>query len=180
MRRCKLRYEAVQIEAGEAVQIEAQAWRTTCGPVPSSEQGLAPHGVEAVQIEEPTRVLGRVIRDPSNTRLPATAWPRQTLAVMYATQRPLPESGRGDYDPPFAGSNSGKDEGRLLVLMQGPSRNDGWWCRLGCRARSFLPRVHLNIRESGVRGRDPPAEEITETVISRDEWYLRVGLSLFG
>ena len=133
------------------MQIEMQA-----GPGPSSEQGLAPGGGEAVQIEEPTRVLGRVIRDPSNTRLPATAWPRQTLAVMYATQRPLPESGRGDYDPPFAGNNGGEDEGRLLALMQGPSRNDGWWCRLGCRARSFLPRVHLSISKSGVRGAGPP------------------------
>ena len=165
----------MQNEASEAVQLETQA-----GPGPSSEQGLAPGGGEAVQIEEPTRALGRVIRDPPNARLPATAWPRQTLAVMYATQRPLPESVRGDYDPPFAGSNGGKGEGRLLALMQGPSRNNGWWCRLGCRARSFLPRVHLSIRKSGVRGRDPPDEEITETVISRDEWYLRVGLSLFG
>ena len=137
------------------------------GPGPSSEQGLAPGGGEAVQIEEPTRVLGRVIRDPSNTRLPATAWPRQTLAVMYATQRPLPESGRGDYDPPFAGSNG--DEGRLLALELGSPRYNGWWCRLGCRARSFLPRVHLSMGKSGVRGRDPPGEEITETVISRGE-----------
>ena len=40
--------------------------------------------------------------------------------------------------------------------------------------------VHLAIFESGVRGRDPPDEEVTKTVISRDEWYLRVGLSLFG
>ena len=43
----------------------------------------------------------------------------------------------------------------------------------------FLPRVHLTILKSGVRGRDPPGEEITKTVISRDYWYLRVGLSLF-
>ena len=47
-RRCKLRYEAVQIEAGEAVQIEAQAF-----------------------------VPERVNQDPSGTHLPATAWPRQ-------------------------------------------------------------------------------------------------------
>ena len=130
------------------------------GAGPSSKQGLAPGGGEAEQIEEPTRALGRVIRDPSNARLPATAWPRQTLAVMYATQRPLPESGRGDYDPPFAGSNGGEDEGRLLALMQGPSRNDGWWYRLGCRVPTY---------ESGVRGREPPDEEITEQVISQGE-----------
>ena len=42
---------------------------------------------EAVQIEEQARVLERVIRDTSNTRLPATAWPRQTLAAY--TARPL-------------------------------------------------------------------------------------------
>ena len=159
----------------EAVQIEMQA-----GPGPSSEQGLAPGGGEAVQIEAQAPVPERVNQDPSGTRPPATAWPRQTIAGMCATQRPLHGSGRGDYDPPFAGSNGGEDEGRLLALMHGSSRNDGWWCRLGCRARSFLPRVHLSIRKSGVRGRGPPDEEITETVISRDEWYLRVGLSLFG
>ena len=159
----------------EAVQIEMQA-----GPGLCPRAGPGPGGGEAEQIEEQALVPERVNQDPSGTHLPATAWPRQMLAVMYATQRPLPESGRGDYDPPFAGSNGGEDEGRLLALMQGPSRNDGWWCRLGCRARSFLPRVHLSIRKSGVRGRDPPDEEITETVISRDEWYLRVGLSLFG
>ena len=124
----------------------------------------------------------RVNQDPSGTHLPATAWPRQMLAVMYATQRPLPESGRGDYDPPLAGNNGGEDEGRFLSLMKVSSQYNGWWCRLGCRARSFLPRVHLSMGKSGVRGRDPPNEEITKTVISRDEWHLRVGLtlSLFG
>ena len=116
-RRCKMRTEAVQIEM-------------QAGPVPSSEQGLAPHGVEAGQIEEQARALGRVIRDPPNARLPATAWPRQTLAVMYVTQRPLHESGRGDCDPPFAGNNGGEDEGRFLALMQGSSRYDGWWCKV--------------------------------------------------
>ena len=130
-------------------------------------QGLAPQTSEAVQIEEQALVPERVNQDPSGTHLPATAWPRQMLAVMYATQRPLPESGRGDYDPPFAGSNGGEDEGRLLALMQGPSRAAGWWCRLGCRACSFLFEVHLPIRKSGVPGRDPPDEEITEQVISQ-------------
>ena len=146
------------------------------GPGPSSEQGLAPGGGEAVQIEEPTRAWGRVIRDPSNARLPATAWPRQTLAVMYATQRPLPESGRGEYDPPLSGHDG--DEELPLALSRGLLKV-GWWCRLGCRARSFLPRVHLSMGKSGVPGRDPPDEEITETVISRGKWYLRVGLT-FG
>ena len=135
--------------------------------------------LEAMQIEAQALVPERVNQDPSGTHLPATAWPRQMLAVMYATQRPLPESGRGDYDPPFAGSNGDEDEGRLLALMQGPSRNDGWWytgdglrartvlcprlghvreCRLGCRVPTY---------ESGVRGREPPGEEITEQVISQ-------------
>ena len=67
--------EAVQIEADEAVQIEAQAL-----------------------------VLERVIRDTSSTRLPATAWPRQTLAARAA--RPL--CGHG-----------GWVGGLLLALMQG-------------------------------------------------------------
>ena len=123
--------EAVQIEAGEAVQIEAQAF-----------------------------VPEHVNQDVSGTHLPATAWPRQMLAVMYATQCPLPESGRGDYDPPFAGSNGGNDEGRLLALMQGPSRNDGWWYRLGCRVPTY---------ESEVRGREPPGTEMTEQVISQGQ-----------
>ena len=56
----------MQIE-NEAVQIEVQ---------------------EAMQIE----VQARVNQDPSNSHLPATAWPRQMLAVFY--------------DPPLAG-NSG-------------------------------------------------------------------------
>ena len=124
-----MRYEAVQIETGEAVQIE--------------EQALVPEHVNQYV---------------SGTHLPATAWPRQMLAVMYATQRPLPESGRGDYDPPLAGRSGDEDEGRLLALMQGPSRNDGWWYRLGCRVPTY---------ESGVRGREPPGEEITEQVISQ-------------
>ena len=155
----------------EAVQIETQAWGKNAGQLLALMQGLAPQTGEAVQIEEQALVPERVNQDPSGTHLPATAWPRQMLAVMYATQRPLPESGRGDYDPPFAGSNGGEDEGRLLALMQGPSRNDGWWCRLGCRARSFLPRVHLSIPKFGVRGRGPPDQEITETVISREGTY---------
>ena len=153
---------------------------------------------EAVQIEVQAQVSDRVNQDPSDTHLPATAWPRQMFAaaevtqyqlvalahrlvavtaarpqraqpptgdhsgfaVMCATQRPLPESGRGDYDPPFAGSNGGEDEGRLLALMQGPSRYNGWWYRLGCRVPTY---------ESGVRGREPPDREITEQVISQGE-----------
>ena len=50
-------------EINEAVQIEAD---------------------EAVQIETQALVLERVIRDTSSTRLPATAWPRQTLAAYTA------------------------------------------------------------------------------------------------
>ena len=57
MRRCKLRYEAVQIEAGEAVQIEAQAF-----------------------------VPERVNQDPSESHLPTTAWPRQMRAAVRVAQ----------------------------------------------------------------------------------------------
>ena len=37
---------------------------------------------EAVQIE----AQARVNQDPSDSHLPATAWPRQMLAAVYATQ----------------------------------------------------------------------------------------------
>ena len=133
-----------------------------------------------MQIEAQALVSERVNQDPSPSHLPATAWPRRMLAAMYVTQHHLPMGvGRGDYDPPLSGH--GGEEERLLALSRGLLKvKVGWWCRLGCRARSFLPRVHLTIFESGVRGQEPPGEEITETVISRDEWYLRVGLSLFG
>ena len=56
---------------------------------------------EAVQIE----TQARVTQDRSPSHLPATAWPRQMLAVMYATQHHLPMGvGRGDYDQPSAGT----------------------------------------------------------------------------
>ena len=154
------------------------------GDVPEKNEAVQNEIREAVQIE----AQARVNQDPSKSHLRATAWPRQMLAVMCATQRPLYQSGRGDYDPPLAGSSGG--EGRLLALSWGRPggqvRDKGtgqvlalgwawsrrWWYRLGCRARSFLFEVHLPIRKSGVWGRDPPDEEITETVISRDKWYL--------
>ena len=60
--------------------------------------------VEAVQIE----TQARVNQDPFSSHLPATAWPRQMLAVVYVAQYLLPMGvGRGDYDPPLAG-NSGQ------------------------------------------------------------------------
>ena len=130
-------------------------------------------------------------------------------AVMCATQHHLPMGvGRGDYGPPPAGTRGWWS--RVLVGRSMPSRIHPRWyqhspvnnaqngpgsgpnClgltgggggrryRLGCRARSFLTKVHLPVRESGVRGREPPGGEITEQVISRGEWYLRVGLSLLG
>ena len=142
----------------EAVQIEAQA-----GPVPSSNAGSGPGGGEAKQDEAQASALGMVIRDHPNARLPATAWPRQTLAVTHVTH--------GDGDPPSAGNSGYEYEGRLVALVHGSSRCKGWWCRLGCRARSFLPRVNLSIDKSGVRGRDPPDEEITKTVISQEGTY---------
>ena len=45
----------------------------------------------------------RVNQDPPKSHLPATAWPRQMLAVVYVTQYLLPMGvGRGDHDPPSA------------------------------------------------------------------------------
>ena len=47
-------------------------------------------------------------------------------SVMYATQRPLPESGRGDYDPPLSGH--GGDEESLLALSKSLLKSKvGWW-----------------------------------------------------
>ena len=97
--------------------------------VPGRRRPLTCHRKWAEQAKVPAQVN----QDLAGTHLPATAWPRQMLAVMYVTQRPLPESGRGDYDPPLAGSNGDEDEGRLLALMQGPSRHRAlvgqpWYC----------------------------------------------------
>ena len=41
---------------------------------------------EAMQIETQALVSDRVNQDPSDTHLPATAWPRQMFAAVYATQ----------------------------------------------------------------------------------------------
>ena len=111
------------------------------GAGPTSEQGWAPGGNDAVQIEAgeamqiemQALVSDRVIRDPSDTHLPATAWPRQMLAAFTAR-------------PPRA-------KGGLRVRTA-PSSNSGavpghkWWKRLGFRVPTY---------ESGVRGRPPRA-----------------------
>ena len=44
---------------------------------------------EAMQIEAQALVSDRVNQDPSDTHLPATAWPRQTFAAAQVTQCPL-------------------------------------------------------------------------------------------
>ena len=41
---------------------------------------------EAMQIEAQARVSDRVNQDPSDTHLPATAWPRQMFAAEQFTQ----------------------------------------------------------------------------------------------
>ena len=94
MRRCKLRNEAVQIEIREAVQIEMRDGSISKKIRPGVRRQ------EAVQIE----TQARVNQDPFISHLPATAWPRQMLAIMYATQNHLTMGvGRGDYDPTPAG-----------------------------------------------------------------------------
>ena len=116
LRRFEFGTEAVQIEAGEAVQIEMQAL-----------------------------VSDRVIRDPSDTHLPATAWPRQMLAAF--TARP-PRASGGLRVRTSPSSNAGAV----------PEHNGGH--SLGCRVPAY---------ESGVWGRASPDEEITEQVMSQGE-----------
>ena len=138
---------------------------------------------EAVQIEEQALVSDRVNQDPSDTHLPATAWPRQMLAAF--TARPLrakPSTGNSGHKHGrfFAlgwdtsrYTGGGQEYGQLFALSRdcpgthvkgvgGPRPSRGlpqsWWYRLGCRVPTY---------DSGVRGRDPLGEEITEQVISR-------------
>ena len=59
-------------------------------------------------------MLSRVIRDTASTSLPTTAWPRQTQSIADVTQRPLPESGRGDYNTPLSG-HIGNEEFHLAL-----------------------------------------------------------------
>ena len=149
-----------------------------CGTGPSSKQDLVPD--EAMQIEAQERVN----QDPSNSHLPATAWPRQMCAAVYATQYRLVSlanrtvavtTARPQRAQPSTG-NSGQKYGRFLALSWNPSRYTG----KGLRARTVLCPMLGHVRgyrsgckvptyESGVRGRDPPGEEITEQVISQGE-----------
>ena len=132
-----------------------------------------------MQIEAQARVSDRVNQDPSDTHLPATAWPRQMFAAVCATQNRLVAlahrsvaviAARPQRAKPSTG-NGGQKYGRFLALSWNPSRYTGmgsprpsqgypqsWWCRLG--------RKDL-ICESGVQGREPPDGEITEQVISQ-------------
>ena len=88
-----------------------------------------------------------VNQDVSGTHPPATAWPRQMR----------PSTGSCGLR---ARTVSSFDAG--IVPAQSPHWSSvvKWWYRLGCRVPTD---------ESGVRGREPPGEEITEQVISRDK-----------
>ena len=152
----------MQIEAGEAVQIEAQAF-----------------------------VPERVNQDPSGTHPPTTAWPRRMLAAVDVTQYPLvalehrrvavttarpPRAVGGLRVRTVPSSNAGTVPRQGLVPERVNQYTSGthlpatawprqmrpstgkWWYRLGCRVPTY---------ESGVRGREPPDEEITEQVISQ-------------
>ena len=67
--------------------------------------------LEAMQIEAQALVPERVNQDPSGTRLPATAWPRQTFAAAQVTQY-----------PPVALAH------RLVeVTAARPPREEWWW-----------------------------------------------------
>ena len=167
-------------EAARSARISQWGWPYLAG----GAQCVPPHSGQGVLIQR----LARVIRDTANLSLPATARLRQT---RWASRPALRGHGGGGGSVGsilalVLGCPGSVGERWLPALMRRPPHGNsgwwdsGWWCRLGCTAGSFLPRVHLSIFESGVRGRDPPDEEITETVISREEWYLRVGLSLFG
>ena len=74
------------------MQIEAQVCVDEAGQLLALMQGLAQSGGEAMQNEKQAFVPEYVNQYVSGTHLPATAWPRQMLAVFY--------------DPPPAG-NSG-------------------------------------------------------------------------
>ena len=88
---------------------------------------------EAVQIEVQALVSDRVNHDPSDTHLPATAWPRQMFAAAEVTQYQLVAlahrlvavtAARPQRAQPSTG-NSGQDYGRFLALSWNPSRYTG-------------------------------------------------------
>ena len=139
---------------------------------------------EAMQIETQVSDSDRANEAPSESHLPATAWPRQMFAAVDVIQHRLVAlahrtvgmiTARPQRARPSMG-HSGQEYGRFLALSRNPSRYTGD----GQRARTVLcPRLgHVRERrfgcrvptyESGVRGRDPPGEEITEQVISQGE-----------
>ena len=89
--------------------------------------------------------------------------PPAGMSVMDVTQYHLPMGvGRGDYDQPSAGTALNGQEWSQVKGTGSPMPSKGYprryWCRLGCKVPTY---------ESGVRGREPPDEEITEQVISR-------------
>ena len=85
---------------------------------------------EAMQIEAQALVSDRVNQDPSDTHLPATAWPRQMLAVVYVTQHPLPMGvGRGGCGQPSTGlpSTGSPSTGRMVRYeyeLMSPDRSE--------------------------------------------------------
>ena len=150
----------------EAVQIEVQA-----GPVPSSEQVRAPGGGEAKQDEEQALVPEYVSQYVSGTRLPATAWPRQTPALngqKWLKVRTVPISNEGSVLIPeyvnqyVSGTHLPATAWprQMLAFIHEPplAGNSGWLYRLGCRVPTY---------EFGARGREPPGTEITEQVVSQ-------------
>ena len=186
-RRCKLRSGTVLCSKLESVP-ESRRWTSpsTVSPwesvaVIAARPPRAHRSCTPPSTNSPWELVAVTMTSPPRAQ-PSTGT-HSDFAVMYATQHHLSlRVGRGDYDPPLAGS--GGDEGWLLalswgrpgvqvrdkgtgqVLALGWAWSRGWWYRLGCRARSFLFEAHLPVRESGVRGRGPPGEEITKQVLS--------------
>ena len=83
---------------------------------------------EAVQIEAQALVLERVIRDTSNTRLPATAWPRQALAA-YTARHVRGHGGVVDgwlLALVLGSPHGGVVDGWLLALVLGSHQGEGW------------------------------------------------------
>ena len=119
--------EAVQIEAQEAMQIEAQA-RVNQDPIP-------PH-------DSPRR------SDLGSALSPATAWPRRVRGGRPPRAQPSTGNSGQTYGRFLAlGCNPSRYTGKG---SPGPSQGypKSWWCRLGRKDLIF---------ESGVRGREPPA-----------------------
>ena len=89
-----------------------------------------------------------VIRYVAGLSLPATAWPRQTLLAVH----------HGHSGPPGPALHGHSGGCGWAGSSSAPDPGEWWWCRLGRRIPTYL---------LGVRGREPPDEEITKQVISQ-------------